>query len=311
MTQFPVRPDVRAFLDVLNLTPFGRLGEFDVAETRAIADRMRAKPAIDHGLAIVRDLTFPGPASEVRLRFYDARAQRPASPLVVYFHGGGFVLGDLDSHHSLCIELARSLDLPVVSVDYRLAPEHPWPAAPEDAEAAARWIARHSGEVLGRSVTGLVLVGDSAGANLAAVTTGALRDTPASAAVVALAMIYPTTGGDRRTPSKIEFSDGYFLTRRAIDWFNANYGAPDGDPRNDLFAFDQAGMPPTLLVTAGLDPLRDEGRAYAAALVQAGVNVVYQEVKGNIHGCFGMAAAIPSSAEDSAKALAALRLLIE
>lgn len=306
------RPDVRAFLDILNASPMGRLGEFSVAETRALFDQARAAgPASDHGLAIVRDLAFPGAGGDVRLRFYDVRAERSPGPLVLYFHGGGFVLGDLESHHPLCIEMARSLDLPIVSVDYRLAPEHPWPAAPEDAEAAARWCAEASGQTLGRAVTGLVLAGDSAGGNLAAVTARALRDRPAAAPVMAQALIYPTTGGDRRTPSMAEFSDGYFLNQKAIDWFNGAYDAAAGDPCYDLFASDLAGMPPTLLVTAGLDPLRDEGRAYAAALVQAGVNVVYQEARGNIHGCFGMAAAIPSSAADVAGALAALRLLAD
>lgn len=310
MTQTFIRPDVRVFLDVLNSSPLGRVGELGVAETRAIRDQMR-KPPVRHNLSIVRDLKFPGPAGEVRLRFYDSRDRRPPSPLVVYFHGGGFVLGDLESHHSYCIDIAQSVDLPVVSVDYRLAPEHPWPAAPDDAEAAARWIAETADEVFGRDVNGLVLAGDSAGANLAAVTSRALRDRPATVPVVAQALIYPTTGGDRRTPSKSEFSEGYFLTQKGIDWFNEHYGAQAGDPRNDLFAFEQSGMPPTLLVTAGLDPLRDEGRDYAAALIRAGVNVIYQEARGNIHGCFGMAASIPSSAGDISRAMAALRLLVE
>ena len=305
-----VRADVRAFLEVLSTTPMARIGEFGAAETRALIAQLRAgRPAVDHNLAIVRDLSFAGPTGEVGLRFYDARVDRPPAPVAVYFHGGGFVLGDLESHHPLCIEIARSIDLPVVSVDYRLAPEHPWPSAPEDAEAAARWIAEDAGGVLRRDVTGLVLIGDSAGANLAAVTARALRDAPAAAPVVAQALIYPTTGDNRPTLSKSEFADGYFLTQKAIDWFDQHYAARIGDPRYDLFAFDQAGMPPTLLVTAGLDPLRDEGRAYAAALIQAGVNVVYQEAEGNIHGCFGMVTAIPSTASDISRALAALRLL--
>jgi acetyl esterase len=310
VTQPFVRADVRAFLDILNATPAARIGEFGAAETRAVSAQMRAgRSPVDHNLAIVRDLSFIGPGGEVGLRFYDARVDRPPGPVAVYFHGGGFVLGDLESHHPFCIEIARLLDLPVVSVDYRLAPEHPWPAAPEDAEAAARWITDGAGEVLGQKVTGLVLIGDSAGANLSAITARALRDAPAAAPVIAQALIYPTTGDNRRTPSKSAFADGYFLTQKAIDWFNQHYAAPVGDPRYDLFAFDQAGMPPTLLVTAGLDPLRDEGRDYAAALIQAGVSVVYQEAEGNIHGCFSMAAAIPSSANDVARALAALRLL--
>ena len=209
------RPDVRAFLDILNASPMGRLGELSVVETRAMFDQSRAaRPATDHRLAIVRDLVFPGAGGDVRLRFYDVRAERSPGPLVLYFHGGGFVLGDLESHHPLCVEMALALDLPIVSVDYRLAPEHPWPAAPEDAEAAARWCAVAAGQMLGRDVTGLVLAGDSAGANLAAVTAGALRDNPAKVAVVAQALIYPTTGGGRPTASMSEFSDGFSSLRR-------------------------------------------------------------------------------------------------
>jgi acetyl esterase len=127
---------------------------------------------------------------------------------------------------------------------------------------------------------------------------------------VAQFLIYPTIGVSAPSRSKEDFAAGFFLTQKAIDWFNANYAAPPKNPRYDLYAADPVGMPPTLLVTAGLDPLRDEGRAYAAALIEAGVPVIYQEMKGNIHGCFSMSAAIPSTAEDMDRAFDALRLLI-
>jgi acetyl esterase len=306
-----IRSDARAFLDFVNASPMARLENLSADQARTLMSQMRAAaPAVSHNLAIVRDLEFDNAGSPIRLRFYDLLAHREAGPILVYFHGGGFVLGDLESHHALCVSMASTLSLPLVSVDYRLAPEHPWPAAPQDAEAAARWVAAHALNTLGRGVTSLVLAGDSAGANLAAVTSRALRDAPAEVAVAAQFLMYPCTSTNKETGSRTLFADGLFLTKGAMDWFFSQYAARDGDPRIDLHAFDQAGMPPTVLVTAGLDPLRDEGRDYAAALIQAGVPVIYQEAKGNIHGSFSMTAAIPSTKADLNQALEALKLLI-
>lgn len=307
-----VRADTQALLDMLNATPMAHLETLGVDQARALMQQMRAaQPPTEDGLAIVRDLDCPSEAGAIRLRLYDARAERPAGPVMVYYHGGGFVLGDLDSHHATCVAIAHAVDIPVVAVDYRLAPEHPWPAAPDDAETAARWVAEHALSALGREAASLVLAGDSAGANLAAVTAGALTDRPTAIPVAAQFLIYPTTGGDRQTESRARFASLYFLTGPAIDWFNACYAAPASDPRYDLFARGSLeALPPTLLVTAGLDPLRDEGRAYAAALVEAGVAVTFQEAAGTIHGFFGMTAAMPSVAEDVRKALAALREMI-
>ena len=304
------RPDVNAFLAALNQTPMAALEKLGPEGARALTAHVRnGRPPVEHTLAIVRDLRCPGPAGPIPLRFYDLRASRAAGPIVMYFHGGGFVLGDLDSHHQICIDIATQVDLPVVSVDYRLAPEHPFPAAPEDAEAATRWIAT-AGPALDRELTALVLAGDSAGANLAAVTAAELHRVPARLPVLAQFLIYPTTGGDRDTASKAEFAEGHFLTKASIDWFNSCYAAPSHDHRHDLFAADLATAPQTLLVTAGLDPLRDEARSYAAALIEAGVPVIYQEAVGNIHGFFGAAAVIPSSSDDVRRALGALRQMI-
>ena len=141
-------------------------------------------------LAVIRDLSCPGPAGDIGLRLYDARESREAGPLFLFFHGGGFVLGDLDTHEPFCAEIARQLDMPVVAVDYRLAPEHPWPAGIEDCIAAARWVGG-SPEALGRTTTGLVLAGDSAGGNFTIVTALALRDEPAAVPVLAQWPIYP------------------------------------------------------------------------------------------------------------------------
>ena len=307
-----IQPDARAFLDMYNTTPLAALETLGLDHARALMAQMRAAaPPVVHDLAHVEDLEFDAFGHPLRLRVYDRRSHRVSGPAIVYFHGGGFVFGDLETHHALCIAIARQMDMPLVAVDYRLAPEHPWPAAPEDAEAAARWICDPARkDLIGREVTAIILAGDSAGANLAAVTARALRESPAPVSVIAQMLMYPCTAVETHTASKAEFADGFFLTASAMDWFIAHYAPRPGDVRIDLHAFDQHGMPPTILITAGLDPLRDEGRAYAATLVQAGVATVYQEAAGNIHGCFSMCSVIPSAYEDLMRGLDALRLLI-
>ncbi|MDQ2878556.1 MAG: alpha/beta hydrolase, partial [Pseudomonadota bacterium] len=205
----------------------------------------------------------------------------------------------------------RVLDLPVISVDYRLAPEAPWPAAPDDCEAAARWIANSPG-TLGRHITALIVAGDSAGGNLAIVTAMALRDAPAAVPVIAQLLFYPATdmAGTADYPSFTDFAEGYLLTRDGMAWFDAAYRAEATHIRSSPLKGDLAGIPQAVVVTASLDPIRDQGRAFAAALASAGVPVVFREAKGNIHGFITLRQAIPSSAGDVAGALAAIRDMI-
>lgn len=309
MSKVTIRSDVQAFLELLTTTPLARLGEFGVEEARAISSKMRTAPA-EKSPVKMWDSHFTHSGAQINLRCYDRGDRDAATTAIVFFHGGGFVLGDLDSHHDLCMTIAHGLDLPLVSVDYRLAPEYPWPAAHDDAEAAVRWVAANASDALAIELTGLIVAGDSAGANLAAITAHALIDSPADKPVIGQFLIYPCVSLDRTTRSMQENAEGYFLTRKALDWFEEQYDAPSDHPRYNLLASDPSGMPPTLLVTAGLDPLRDEGRTYAASLIEAGVPVIYQEVTGNIHGCFSMAGAIPSTAKDVDRALAALAVLI-
>ena len=261
-------------------------------------------------LAVLRDLSFPGPGGDIALRLYDPRETRGAGPLVVFFHGGGFVLGDLDTHEPFCSTIARRLDLPVLAVDYRLAPEHPFPAGAEDCIAAARWAAS-SPAALGREVTGLVPCGDSAGGNFAIVVSLALRDAPAAVPVLVQWPIYPAADPAKGYPSFSDFAEGYLLTRDGMNWFDLCYQPDKADWRYSPLVKDQKGMPPTLLLTAGLDPIRDQGRAYAAALIQAGVPTVFREAEGNIHGFIQLRKAIPSADADVAGAVAVLKLMIE
>ncbi|HEY5713545.1 MAG TPA: alpha/beta hydrolase [Allosphingosinicella sp.] len=310
MMEFYVRPDVRQFLDYLNKLPGPKSHEAGPAEARNMMVASRHVADAPAGeVALIRDLSCPGPRGEIGLRLYDARETREAGPLFLFIHGGGFVLGDLDTHEPLCAELARELDMPVLAVDYRLAPEHPWPAGVEDAIAAARWAAA-SPEALGREVTGLVVGGDSAGGNFTIVVSLALRDEPAAVPVLAQWPMYPAADPAKGYPSYDDFCEGHLLTRDGMDWFEDCYRADSKDWRYSPLLKSQKGMPPTLVVTASLDPIRDQGRAYAAACIQAGVPTIFREAEGNIHGFLNLRRAIPSSDEDLRGCVAALKLLL-
>lgn len=305
-----VRPDVRQFLDWMNNLPGPKTYEAGPVEARRMIVASRHVADAPTGeLAVIRDLSCPGPAAPIPLRLFDARETREAGPLFLFLHGGGFVFGDLDTHEPFCAEIARELDMPVLAVDYRLAPEHPWPAGVEDAIAAARWAAG-SPEALGRQVTGLVVCGDSAGGNFAIIVSLALRDEPAAVPVLAQWPIYPAADPGKGYPSKEDFGEGYVLTRPSMDWFEECYAADPEDWRYSPLVKSQAGMPPTLVMTASLDPIRDQGRAYAAACVEAGVRTSYIEAQGTVHGFINLRRAIPSATDDISQGVAALKLLL-
>ena len=228
---------------------------------------------------------------------------------MVFYHGGGWVLGDLDTHEPFCAEIARLMDLPVVAVDYRLAPEHPFPAGIEDAIAATRWLAG-SPEALEREVTGLVPFGDSAGGNFTSIVSLALRDEPATVPVLAQWPIYPASHPTKGYPSLKTFRDDYLLSSGSMGWFDQCYAPDHADWRYDPLALPQAGLPPTLVLTASHDPIRDQGRAYAAACAEAGVDVAYLEAKGTIHGFICLRKALPSGDADIARAVAVLKAML-
>jgi acetyl esterase len=305
-----VRPDVRGFLDYLASVDGPKMHEQTTAEARGVYLAMKdvADPPVGE-LATIKDLSIPAPHGTIAARLFDARAHREPGPVVVFLHGGGFVIGDIDTHASFTAEMARQLDLPVVSVDYRLAPEAVWPAAPDDSETAARWIASSPAE-LERTATALVLAGDSAGGNLTIVTAMALRDAPADVPVIVQAPMYPAADMAKEYPSFNDFADGYLLTRDGMIWFGEHYAADPAHPRSSPLAGELAGLPPAVIVTASLDPIRDQGRAYAAALVQAGVPVTFREAQGNVHGFVTLRQAIPSSQGDVAGYLAAVKAAV-
>jgi acetyl esterase len=305
-----VRPDVAAFLAFLNSQPGPQMHELSAADARQMMVMMGAVAEEPVGeLAVIRDLSIPGPAGAIPARLYDSSSERGAGPIMVFFHGGGFVIGDLETHAPYCAEAARLLDMPVIAIDYRLAPEHPFPAAAEDCEAAARWIAGSPAE-LGLNVNGLILSGDSAGGNLTVVTSMALRDDPAAVPVVLQHPIYPTVSSSIEWQSYHDFKDGYLLTEASMVWFGEQYAWVAGDHRADPLLFDQTGMPPTLVTTASLDPLSDQGKAYFEKLKADGVRAQHRSADGNIHGHINLRKIIPSAQEDVRGNLALLKSML-
>jgi len=305
-----VRPDVQGFLGFLASMPGPKTHEMDAPSARAVYVAMKdvADPPVGE-LGAVIDFTVPGSGGDIPCRLFDPRATRDPGPVMMFYHGGGFVIGNIETHASFCAEMARQLDMPVISVDYRLAPENPWPAAPDDCEAATRFVAG-SPDVIGRKVTGLVLCGDSAGGTLTITTAMALRDAPAAVPVIAQFPIYPAADMATDHPSYSQFAEGFLLTRDTMEWFNNAYQADLAHPRGSPMAGSVAGLPPAVVITASLDPIRDQGRAYAAALIAHGIPTVFQEAKGNIHGFVTLRKAIPSSECDVAGALMALKQVI-
>ncbi|MCB2057441.1 MAG: alpha/beta hydrolase [Novosphingobium sp.] len=303
-----IREDVQGFLALVNSLPppEALVAEEQRAGYLALKAMTEADP---RPLALIRDLSCPGPAGNIPLRFYDVRESRDPSPVVLFFHGGGFVIGDLDTHHALCTELSAELDLPVLAVHYRLAPEHPFPAAPDDCEAAARWLAGSPAE-LDRKVTGIVTIGGSAGGNLATVTARALCDRPAAAPMLLQVLLYPATD-ESQDGSMVHFAEGHLLTKLAMDWFYSLYLPKSGDPRAFPLHASAQGMCPSIVATAGLDPLQDQGRRMAAKLVDAGVDTLFMHIAGMTHDFTTTRKALPSAAAATAKVIAAMKLMLQ
>ena len=305
-----VREDVKAFLELLGAVGGPKIVEMTLDEARAsylALHGMADRPARE--LALIRDLACQGPVGPIPLRLYDARESREPGPVICFFHGGGYVIGDLDTHHNLCTEIAAQMDLPVVAVDYRLAPEHVFPAAIEDCEAAARWVASSPAE-LGRNVTGIIPMGDSAGGNAAIVISQLLASNPAKVPVVLQVPIFPLASNAMGSASVEEFADGFILTKAAVEFFDAAYQPDSNDPRAFPILGDHASAPPTVLVTAGLDPIRDSGRDYAAALGRAGISHVFLEMAGLTHSFTNLRQTIPSAQQSLESVFAAMKFML-
>ena len=295
----PVDPQIQVVLDALATLEAPDFSEQTPAQVREAYKTFSMAGAGEPEVGSVEDRTIPGPEGAIPVRVFRPSGEGTAGGLV-YYHGGGWVIGDLDSHDSLCRQFCAGAGVVVVSVDYRLAPEHPCPAASDDAWAALEWVAANADE-LGIDTGRLAVGGDSAGGNLAALMALRARDSGGPALGLQV-LIYPATDLEMTHPSIAENGEGYFLTADSMHWFCGHYLGVDrehGDPADadvsPLRAASLAGVAPARVVTAEFDPLRDEGNAYAARLADEGVEVDLDENPGMIHGFFQMGALAPSA----------------
>ncbi len=279
--------DTQLLLRVAEIDPDPPLHTLTPAQARAQLRRsaylVSSRPA---EMAELRELVLAGAGHPLPARLYvpPEAANGRDHPLVVYYHGGGWVVGDLDTHDAFCRALAAGAGARVLSVDYRLAPEHPFPAPVDDALASYREAVARA-EELGADPARVAVAGDSAGGHLAAVTALQARSDPQPPAFQML--IYPATDCAETSASRLAFATGFLLTKENMEWYEENFiGAADRrDPRvSPLHAEDLAGVAPALVVTAGFDPLRDEGEAYAARLREAGVPTLLRRHPGFVHG---------------------------
>lgn len=301
----PLDPGTAALLELVAAAPYPPMHEGTPANARRAYRAMTVDlvtPESRVPVGEVRDVDVAGRPGRLYLPAREDAAVPVAT--LLYLHGGGFVIGDLDTHDQICRRFCADAGLAVVAVDYRLAPEHPFPAAVEDALAALTWVHEHRGEWGGSSV--VAVGGDSAGGNLSAVVSQARPDL-----VSAQVLIYPATHLLGEYPSREENAVGYFLEMATMTWFGAQYLGVDADAasaaappagldlddvRHSPILGDLAGQPPAVLVTAEFDPLRDEGEAYAAALRAAGVEVDAQRYDGLVHGFIDMGIMSPAAA---------------
>jgi acetyl esterase/lipase len=311
-----VAPDVWAFLKIVAMageTSYtGGLGPLQAREQNRIgAEAVKGPRPLP--MARVESRQIPGQdGTTIPARFYLPHGLPPAqpAPLLIYFHGGGWVIGDLDTHDGVCRFLAANAGVAVLAVDYRLSPEHPFPAPVEDAWSAFAWAAANAGE-LAIDPERIAVGGDSAGGNLAAVVS--LLALAGGGAMPAMQLlIYPPTDSAGDFPSRLLFADGFMLTKGDMDNFEGHYlppGVDKTDPRvSILLAPDLEGLPPAYLTTAGFDPLRDEGEAYGLRMREAGVRVAIRRHQGLIHGFANMTAISRSSRAAMLEVAGALQL---
>jgi acetyl esterase len=288
-----LHPQTRALLDLIEARQIPPTHTLSVADARAwYRDRRSVTQPAPPDVARVSELRASGPHGSIPLRSYRplGSSDNDVLPVLVYFHGGGWTIGDLDTHDTLCRELVNGAGCAVVAVDYRMGPEHRFPAAVDDAIAATRWVHEHAAE-LRLDATRLAVGGDSAGGNLAAVVAIAARDS-ADLPIAFQLLIYPATDQHRGAPSHTENAQGYLLTRDTMDYFCGHYLA-DPAHYNDwraspLLCEDLGRLPPALVLTAGYDPLRDEGKAYAERLTAAGNRASHVCFDRQIHGFIPM-----------------------
>ena len=307
----PLDRQARSFLERIAAQPAVPLDRLTVEEARDALRTLFAPAGETVTAAAVSEFEIPGAQGQpMAARLYRPRGSADRDcPLLLFLHGGGWVAGDLAAYDPLCRELSHAARCLVVAVEYRLSPEHKFPAAPLDSWAALRWVAQHARQ-LGADPERLAIGGDSAGGNLAAAVTQLARDNRGPALAFQL-LVYPVTNHAFDTASYREFAEGYLLTRKGMQW-NWNHYLPNDAAgatklASPLRAADLAGLPPALVITAECDPLRDEGEAYAHRLREAGVTVVVRRYEGALHAFFSLGRYFDQGCEAVADAGAALR----
>jgi acetyl esterase len=303
-----LHPQAKALLDFLASAGAPPIEQLPLSEARAVRSEMIESGGPEEPVAEVQNRTVPGPGGPIPVRLYRP-VKKDTLPALVYFHGGGFVICNLDTHDRQCRALANASGCAVISVDYRLAPEHKYPAAVEDAYAATKYVAEHAAE-FGVDPNRIAVGGDSAGGNLATVVSLLSRDRGGPRLKFQL-LVYPMVDFYDQSPSMQHYSKDYFLTREGMDWFTESYLPnreaglePSASPTN---ATDLRGLPPAMVLTAECDPLRDQGEAYARKLQGAGVAVELKRYEGMFHPFFQFGAVLDTARVAMKDAASAVR----
>ena len=293
-------PQAKLLIEKAEAAGNPELYELDPPAARKLFLELSMAVAVDPiKVGSVVDQQIPGPTGQILLRFYQPLGVQENAPALIYFHGGGWVIGDLDSHDGICRWLCARSGCVLVSVDYRMAPEHKFPAPVDDCLAATQWVSANA-VALGIDTTRLAVGGDSAGGNLAAVVAQQARNCGGPEIAYQL-LIYPATDLTMAAPSHQELAEGYRLTKPLMEWFVNhylnNYAERSNPKASPLLNADLNGLPPALVITAGFDPLRDEGVHYADKLAAAGVETAHVCYDGMIHGFFSMGGWLEKSRE--------------
>jgi len=310
----PLDPLVKAFLDRAAQIPRPKAWDVPPAVARqSFNGMMQLTGPKDVPVGKVENFTIPSAGGPIRARCYAPVAASGPSPCLIYFHGGGFVVGNLESHDGLCRLFCAEGGFKVIAVDYRLAPEHPWPAGIDDAWAATQWIEENASS-LGVDAGRIAVGGDSAGGMLAAIVTQLARD-KGGLRIAYQMLLFPNTQVGGETSSLSEFAVGYFLERRAIEYFASLY-LPQGTDRDapkvsPLRAKNFAGLPPAYVMLGGYDPLHDEGLAYAEKLRAAGVKVTVADYAEMVHGFIYLQTVLPQAREAVAEAAQAVKKALD
>ena len=307
----PLDPQIETILGLIKQSGLPEVWQLTPDQAREQYLMRVRKLEVKQSIHRTEDRRIPGPDSDLPIRVYWPREAKPGElfPVLLWLHGGGFVIGNLDTHDSVCRMLAEQADCMVVAVDYRLAPEFKFPAAVDDSHAVLRWLASHGSEI-GVDAKRIAVGGDSAGGNLAAVLSILARDQGFPPIALQL-LIYPCTAPEPETASHHKFAEGYVLSRNSIVWFYKHYLRSQRDANDFRFAplqtDDLSRLPPAFVLVAGYDPLRDEGVEYSKRLIEAGNRVTLANYEGVVHGFYLMGGAVDAARRAVAQSAAALK----